>query len=105
MEVGPFYFLPLRLCISHPLPTPLDPAVPAANVLKCVKELRSAGVVDEGQRCVCHNMHLCVTEALKEGPASLLVDAARTIAITFKNIAVMKESLASRQRDRMSGVL
>ena len=47
-------------------------------------------------------MHLCVTESLKQGAALCLVEKARAIAVICKNIALVKENLAQRQRDRVA---
>jgi hypothetical protein len=72
----------------------------AANIIKAVKELQKDDVIEEGQRCVCHNMHLVVCAALDDPDAKPLVTKARAIANLFKNSQIFRDALSKAQRDR-----
>jgi hypothetical protein len=72
----------------------------AANILKAVKELQKDNIVEEGQRCVCHNMHLVVCDALDDDGVKPLVTKARGIANLFKNSQLFRDALAKAQKER-----
>ena len=72
----------------------------AANILKAVKELQQDDVIEEGQRCVCHNMHLVVSDALDDDDVKPLVTKARAIANLFKNSQIYRDALAKAQFER-----
>ena len=72
----------------------------AANILKAVRELHQDDVIEEGQRCVCHNMHLVVSDALDDDDVKPLITKARAIANLFKNSQVFRDALGNAQRDR-----
>jgi hypothetical protein len=77
----------------------------AANILKAVRELHQDDVIEEGQRCVCHNMHLVVTDALDDEEVRPLVIKARAIAHLFKNSQIFRDALASAQHARHTAQL
>ena len=64
------------------------------NIIKAVKELQK-DVIEEGQRCVCHNMHLVVCAALDDPDVKPLVTKARAIANLFKNSQILRRPLQS----------
>ncbi len=72
----------------------------AANILKAVRELHQDDVIEEGQRCVCHNMHLVVSDALDDDDVKPLITKVRAIANLFKNSQVFRDALGNAQRDR-----
>jgi len=57
-------------------------------------------VIEEGQRCVCHNMHLVVCSALDDAVVKPLVTKARALAHLFKNSQIFRDALAHAQKQR-----
>ena len=52
------------------------------------------------RRCVCHNMHLVVSDALDDDDVKPLITKARAIANLLKNSQVFRDALGNAQRDR-----
>lgn len=76
----------------------------AANIIKAVKDLHQDDVIEEGQRCVCHNMHLVVMDALNDEDVRPLVVKARAIAHLFKNSQMYRDALSTAQHERRAAL-